>query len=217
MWISALFLFLLAPWAVYAQISMESFEYSLGVGRMVIKVEPNAPPTFAVNLTLGEETTRLLRRIPGDGTMNVQLRDGIPSEAGPLDIPVPSTVAPGPGYRMKLVSDQPNDDTTYFTSPQFSIQEGDFASLTGSASSPATSTADASGGAQSPVISTSSSVVVFTTNGVATTVVSAVPVTAGPATTTAATTAASSASKIFTPILSVIILPFIGAFLVLGN
>ncbi|KAG8954325.1 hypothetical protein FRC03_011495, partial [Tulasnella sp. 419] len=123
MLLSAFIVFLLAPLAVYSKLAFKSFKYEKGVAHAVIKAWDNAPPTFAVNLTHPGWDCKLAVRIPGGGHMNVQLKGGVESESGPLDIPVPSSTETGPGYRMKLVSDDPNSNEVFDTSDSFEVKE----------------------------------------------------------------------------------------------
>ncbi|KAG8969750.1 hypothetical protein FRC03_001095 [Tulasnella sp. 419] len=206
MLLSALIMFLLAPLAVYSKLAFKSFKYEKGVAYTVIKAWPDAPASFAVNLTWGETTSyRLAVRIPAGESMNVQLKAGVPSESGPLDIAVPSDSPPQAGYRMKLVSDQPGSDETYATSKPFTVQEGDFDSLTTSTSAtPTTSTSATPTILQSTVLN----VVSYTADGAAGTALSAIE---GVPT----VSATSAASKQFTAMISMILLPFAGIYLVL--
>ncbi|KAG8921957.1 hypothetical protein FRC03_010230 [Tulasnella sp. 419] len=125
MLLSSLLVFFLAPLVVYAKLAFKSFKYAKGVAHADIKVWDNAPPQFAVNLTHPGWDCRLSVRIPGGGKMNVQVKGDVPSEPGPLDIPVPSDTPTGPGYRMKLVSNDGSGET-FDTSESFEIKEGDF-------------------------------------------------------------------------------------------
>ncbi|KAG8935733.1 hypothetical protein FRC02_006781 [Tulasnella sp. 418] len=243
MLLSTIFLCLLAPLAVLAKITLTSFSYSKGVAHMVVRAWPDGPPTYNIWLTHGSDSALL--------------QGGVQAVSGPLDLTLPSDVPPRSGYRIRLASAIYGSDETYYTTKPFTVQQGDFASATGTSTSATVSSSSSTGSSTSSTGSESSSTT-FTAitlpNGSVTSVPVTFPSTAsttasltasGPVTSfvTTATftdtslstvvtttitaigvsttsapvpTATSSGSKQFPNVLSMLLLPFIGAIFVLA-